>query len=755
MKTQATLLICCAAALLVNSSAHATTYYWNTTTSPWASAANWSDNATSGGITGVIPLSTDRVVFNQSSVNAAEIIQLNAATSIAGMTFNNTGTTLVESSSATSQAITIGASGITVNSGAGAVTIGSTSNPSPITLGANQNWITASGTTLTVVGNIANPGINGTYWLQVQGAGTTVLSNGSATLHILKDGGFVENGGTLTLDHYNFTTSVDDNRGAVGIGTFSANNTFNVGAGSSFPGGSSATYFRIGTAGNGNNKLYVSNGGTFITPYRWDLGNNASNVAQVDGDGSTMTLSGNQNNATGGTIKATNGGLAYWGCINGKVSSTLNLQANGTDPTTGAAAVMNVGSYLYLNIAAGNTASITNGGLMEFASATPTMGFYSTTGGSLVTINGGGLSYKNVTSGLDISANKTATANTVGAFTWSGNNALRLNGSTDSTATTAYTFANNLGSTNYTSLQLYGTASITRAIIIDGTHGGTLLLKDATATISGGVTLIDPATVTARGTASTLNAAITGGGSLVKAGAGTLTLASGNTYSGDTTVSEGVLRLNSPNSSNETTAVTICSGAKLDLNFDESGGPVTDTVDKLFIGTTQMQAGVYGATGSGADLDHTDDTHFAGSGTLTVTTSTSPTPYLTWSGGVSFTADANGDGVANGLAWCLGATSPTANGRAVLPTVGTAPGFLTMHFLRVHNMGPAKLYLEYSNDLNHLDPWHVVDLIAGPLGDIVLDVVTGSPNDEVTVKIPTSHAAASGRLFSRLHATEN
>ena len=671
--------------LLVSSSARATTYYWNTTTTcPWASAANWSDTATSGGSTGLVPGPADSAVFNQSSVNGTAIIQLDAATSIAGITFSNTGSTLIESSSATSQALTIGTGGMTVTSGGGAVTLGSTSNPSPITLGANQNWTTASGTALTDVGNIANPGTYGTYYIQFRGPGTTTLSNGSVILHVPKDFSFIESGGTLTLDHYNFGTKVDDDRGAVGFGISSANNTFNVGPGSSFPGGFGNTYFRIGTSGNGNNKLYVSNGGTFTTPYRWDLGNSASNVAQVDGDGSTMSFTGPQNNATGGTIKATNGGLANWACINGKVSSSLNLYVSGTDPATGAAAVMDVGTQLYLNVAAGNTASVSNGGLLQFTSAAPTMAFFGSTGGSLVAINGGGLSYKGVTSGLDISANKTATANTVGAFTWSGNNTLRLNGSTDSTVTTAYTFANNLDSTNFTSLQLYGTAAITRAITFDGTHGGSLLVNGATASLNGGATLSGPVTVTAAGSPSTLTGVLDGDGSLVKVGVGELTLASFNTYSGDTTVNQGKLTLAHANTNNDYAAITIAADAVLALAFDG-----TDTVNQLYVGTTQMGKGVYKAVGSAAS--GTELTQLSGTGTLTVTAGDA-TPYQAWAGGQSFGADPNHDGVANGLAWILGAKTPLANGCAVLPTTaGVAGGYLTLHFQRVPNLGPAHL----------------------------------------------------------------
>jgi hypothetical protein len=128
------------------------------------------------------------------------------------------------------------------------------------------------------------------------------------------------------------------------------------------------------------------------------------------------------------------------------------------------------------------------------------------------------------------------------------------------------------------------------------------------------------------------------------------------------------------------------------------------------------------------------------------------TPYQIWSGGAGFSADANGDGVANGMAWMVGAPSTIANAPPLLPKPGRETGYLTMTFLRVQDLGPAHLYLEYSNSLAS-SSWTVVDL-AGPLGDIVVTSSPGIEIDEITVKIPTTYAA-SGHLFARLSATED
>ena len=99
-------------------------YYWNTASGTWLTGANWSDNATSGGTTGVVPGIPDTVTFNQTSVNGAETISLGGDQAALGITFRNTGTTLIQGGGS-NQILTIGGSGITINSGAGAVTIGS------------------------------------------------------------------------------------------------------------------------------------------------------------------------------------------------------------------------------------------------------------------------------------------------------------------------------------------------------------------------------------------------------------------------------------------------------------------------------------------------------------------------------------------------------------------------------------------------------------------------------------------------------
>ncbi|MEI7782068.1 MAG: hypothetical protein WCJ18_09120, partial [Planctomycetota bacterium] len=179
-------------AILSSSPAVAATWYWNTATGGWATGANWSNSATSGGTTGTVPLTTDSVVFNQSSVNGGEAVQISTATTIAGLTFANTGTTLLSSNNSTPNALTIGSGGITVNAGAGAVTLGDVTNAMPITLGAAQTWTNNSASLLSIVNNVTNGG----YLLTIAGTGNTTISGVVGT----GAGGLTKlSSGTLTL----------------------------------------------------------------------------------------------------------------------------------------------------------------------------------------------------------------------------------------------------------------------------------------------------------------------------------------------------------------------------------------------------------------------------------------------------------------------------------------------------------------------------------------------------------------------------
>lgn len=140
---------------------------------------------------------------------------------------------------------------------------------------------------------------------------------------------------------------------------------------------------------------------------------------------------------------------------------------------------------------------------------------------------------------------------------------------------------------------------------------------------------------------------------LTKVGTGTLELAAASTYTGLTTVSNGILRINSPFLSSATNVVIAASG-KLDLNFIG-----TNNVKQLIVAGVTVFNGTYGATGSGAA--NIDNTHFAGTGVLKVTgsspvvpaslssTVTGSTLALSWPGDQGWTLQMQTNSLTKGL----------------------------------------------------------------------------------------------------------
>jgi len=137
------------------------------------------------------------------------------------------------------------------------------------------------------------------------------------------------------------------------------------------------------------------------------------------------------------------------------------------------------------------------------------------------------------------------------------------------------------------------------------------------------------------------------------------------------------------------------------------------------------------------------------------------TPYQDWAGTHTggtpgFYADPNEDGVSNGLAWMLDGAG-TTNSLDALPTSSISGGYLRLHFTRVHDLGVAALYVEYSATLGAWTAVRIPIGSANPIDgtDIVVTVtpIGETGYDTVEVAIPTGHAEGQ-KLFARLLAYE-
>lgn len=139
--------------------------------------------------------------------------------------------------------------------------------------------------------------------------------------------------------------------------------------------------------------------------------------------------------------------------------------------------------------------------------------------------------------------------------------------------------------------------------------------------------------------------------------------------------------------------------------------------------------------------------------------------YGTWSGGAAFGDDTNGDGVANGLAFLLGAADKDANALGRLPAPVNDSGKLLMTFdcLAAAARGSAVLNVQFSNDLGAADPWtgHEV-AVPGTIGSfpdtgggVSFEVSANGELLHVVATVAASKASADGKLFGRLKGAEN
>ena len=233
--------------------------------------------------------------------------------------------------------------------------------------------------------------------------------------------------------------------------------------------------------------------------------------------------------------------------------------------------------------------------------------------------------------------------------------------------------------------------------------------------------------------------------SLVKSGPGTWSITGNNTYSGDTTVSNGVLALDG--SSIPDTGKLVIDGGRVHID-------ATEVVDTLFFGTVQQAAGTWGSSDTNAE--NIDDSHFSGTGTVSVISDPLPTGFASWIAGFDLsiedrdpTDDPDNDGLNNLLEYILGG-NPDLNDAVSITPSGTQSGsnYIFTFERSDRSESDTTLFVEYGNDLV---VWGNFSIGASPgEGPVVIQEDTPDPEfDTVTVTIPTGGAP---KFFARLKA---
>ncbi len=371
-------------------------------------------------------------------------------------------------------------------------------------------------------------------------------------------------------------------------------------------------------SGTGNTLNLLA--GATLTANGWNGLDGSGNTINIDGAGSKADMSADGGDGFGNTsgsdayttnrVNITNGGTLYVsgsGMANMVATTGAGNYAVNVDGA-GGRSVLGISALIYNGAAQGGIAHIFNGGALETHGGIPNQFNFNAASPQKVFIDGGVISYRNASA----AQMNESTAGNASSFTYAGNNAMRLNNSA-ATDTGSYTLANNLGAKNYTRLELVnGTTSVARVITVNGTSGGSILVDGTTATIANGVILSGAATITATGAASSITGVLSGSGSLVKEGTGTLTLISTESYMGDTVINAGTLSIGSSFLA-DASDIYVATGSFLNLNT--SGA--TDTIDSFFLNGISQAVGVWGATGSGAQFE---TSFLTGTGKLNVLT---------------------------------------------------------------------------------------------------------------------------------------
>jgi fibronectin-binding autotransporter adhesin len=510
----------------------------------------------------------------------------------------------------------------TINGLSGAGTVDTIAGGTPtLTVGNDNDTSTFSGTIQDTAGTLG---------LAKTGSGTLTLSGANTYT-----GATTVNGGVLVLDendntyhggviNINGATLRLDNQ--TGTYLFGPGESLNFGASG---GGALEIVSGHNHVWSGNNTV-TTTGGAENTMIGGDINSNSGgaagtltfNVANGDDD-SDLTVSFRIYN--GGSVLKTGAGVltlsdanAYTGTTTIDANGgTLQLGSGGTAGSLSTSSAISIGSGA--TFAVNQSDTVTQGTDFSGAAISGAGGFAQNGGGTTVlTANNG------YTGTTDINDGILELQSTSGFHSYLGGDININNGST-------LQFSNN-GGAGYV-------LDAADTINFDSNGGGLFKVVSGNFVVRGStITTAGGSENTIQGTFNmdtggdvvfdvtagddpvdlTVSALLSNSQGIEKQGAGVMALSGANTYTGDTTVNGGVLKLASGGSLSTATTVLIASGAAMDLD-------VNQTVDKLYLNGALQSAGTWGSTSSGAQ--NKNNTYFAGTGILTVSNGTGGTLF--------------------------------------------------------------------------------------------------------------------------------
>jgi autotransporter-associated beta strand protein len=496
-----------------------------------------------------------------------------------------------------------------------------------VTLGASGGFLEAGwNKSVTVAGQISGAGGLGVVW----NGGTVILSGSNTyagTTTIGTNGNsFFNNAGanpTLRLGNANALPST----GLLVFGTNAQNNTATLDLN-----GFAATVG--GLSGSGNARITSGVGGavTLTTAptngtatFAGIIGNGSGTVSLVKSGSGTQTLTG-VNTFTGGTTVS---------------GGTLALSNNNANVLSGAVTV-NAGATLRavgMNIISDTSALTLNGGTYAMGSNGDYIGSLTMNGNATVAGTSG------TGGGQFILTTGQATNSTIKTLTASGtNNAINVNigissqwggvggnanlhfnvvGASDNLTVSGVIADKSFdGGGNATSGAITKTGQGTLVLLGNNSYSGGAVISSGTIQVgnggtTGNITGNDAAIVNNgtliinRANGFGLGNAISGGGALVQAGAGTTTVSGANSFTGGTTINAGALLLSAANRLADSGAVTVNGGSFNLGGFSDTVGVVTLAGGVITNGTL---------TGSSYDLQSGSvSAVLAGNATLTKT----------------------------------------------------------------------------------------------------------------------------------------